>query len=212
MVAMLVGQKPEVRQGSEAAKEEHQKDEKQKVTYHFSSQNIKRSAGNAWTTFVETQPEQGWKVATKKKAKKEEKPAEEEEDSEVRAPLRLRDTDWSVPIRTFGETGTATEGVCMASDEDGRRLYDCRKGVVGRLMVVTMNPIASAKEQSKPFPMISLTLENGTTTVPRYYTNIGCRLSSPKYTKEKGQSPSLGITNETMKLVFTSPKDHGCNY
>ena len=153
-------------------------------------------------------PEQGWKVVTKKKVKKEGKPVEEEENSEVRAPLRLREKDWNVLVRSFEEMGTATEGVCIASDEDGQSLYDCRKGVVGSLVVVTMNAIASAKEQSKPFPMIALTLENRTTTVPRYFPNMGCRPSAPKYTKEKGLPPSLGITNETMKLLFTLPKDH----
>ena len=65
-----------------------------------------------------------------------------------------------------------------------------------------------SRQQSKPFPMIALTLENRTTTVPRYYTNIECRLCLPKYTKEKGQPPALGITYETVKLELTLPKDH----
>ena len=82
---------------------------------------------NAWKTFVETQPEQGWKVVTKKKAEKEEKPGEEEEESGTRAPLRSRDTHLSVRVRTFQEMGTAAEEVCIVSDEDGQRPYDCRR-------------------------------------------------------------------------------------
>ena len=56
--------------------------------------------------------------------------------------------------------------------------------------------------------MIVLTLENRATTVPKYFSNVGCRLCSPKYTKEKGQPPALGITYETVKLELTLPKDH----
>ena len=112
VVAMLVGRGSEARPVSKAAKKEQPKDEKQKVTYHFASQNSNGSEENAWKTFVETQPEHGWKVVTKKKAEKDEKP---------------RDTHWSVPVRTFQEMGTATEEVCIVSDEDGQRLFDYRK-------------------------------------------------------------------------------------
>ena len=138
-----------------------------------------------------------WKVVTKKRIEKEGVPA-------AKVHSKLRAEDWQVPVVEISSLRDGSNGIALASQKDGEKVFREMNLCKGSMGILTPKPIEGESEEIE----VLVRKPNGETdVVKKFLTNVG-DIPVQHDQKDELSAVTLKIQNKTKKLVLQMHKQY----
>ena len=150
-------------------------------------------------------PTIGWKTVQRRPRKDKSVDKKSEQPEEKKVPLKLYGKDWNVKVILREDLKLGTEGVCLTSDDHACDLIPHLGEQNLKLVLVTPGEV---NDNSKKFVCLCFDLNQRSTKVTRWCTNVGKVKVTPAYPQEGNDTPKATLTNTTVKIVVQVVKKY----